>query len=305
MFETYGVRPVKRNDIQNVTFYVMSSNDEAGENSGLYWTSMERFPTPTMTNLYLHADGSASNNQPNSNEVDATTYTYDPSDPVLGIGGSNLDLPCGPYDQSELDKRDDTITFTTQPYNEELPLTGPLIANLFVSSDAIDTDFTVKISDIYPTGEARLIQDSAFRMRWRDGGLTPVYMTKDEVYSITVSLWNTSYIVAPGHALRVSISSSNYPRFSVNRNNGLVLADSEYPGQNITAKNVIYHSEKYPSSFLLPVVTKRSLPKIHNIIDEVTKSYPFVDFEKIEKEHPTFIEDLTKGFRNSIEKNSK
>jgi len=70
-------------------------------------------------------------------------------------------------------------------------------------------------------------------MRWREQtSTTPVYMVPGEVYEVRVSLWNTSYIVAPGHALRVSISSSNAPRFSVNRNNGLLLNDPAYPGKD-------------------------------------------------------------------------
>jgi hypothetical protein len=88
----------------------------------------------------------------------------------------------------------------------------------------------VKISDVYPTGEARLLQDNAVRMRWREGGLEPVNMKKGEVYKVELSLWNTSYVVAPGHNLRFVVSSSNFPRFSVNPNNGLLLADENYPG---------------------------------------------------------------------------
>merc|ERR1712000_174159 len=113
---------------------------------------------------------------------------------------------------------------------------GPLFATLFVTSDAVDTDFMVKVSDLYPTGEAILIQDSAVRMRWREGTLSPVYMTKGEVYEVTLSLWNTSWAVAPGHALRISIQSSNNPRFSVNPQNGLLLNDPAYPGENITSR---------------------------------------------------------------------
>lgn len=194
--------------------------------------------------------------------------------------GNNLELPCGPLDQSEVDTRDDVLTFTTALYEDELALTGPLTATLYVGSDAIDTDFTVKISDVYPTGEVRLLQDSAIRMRWREGTLDPVYMEVGQVYEVEVTLWNTSYIVAPGHALRFSVSSSNYPRFSINRNNGVLLS-SEDPGANITATNTLYHSFKYPSHVNLPVVKKLQLPKIHDVKMEVQKAYPFVDFDAI------------------------
>ena len=144
-------------------------------------------------------------------------------------------------------------------------MTGPLFAKLYVSSDAIDTDFTVKMSDVYPTGEVRLIMDQTARMRWREGGLDPVYMEDGIIYPVDVNLWNTSMAMAPGHKLRVSISSSNYPRFSINPNNGLLLADENYPGQNITAQNTLYHSAQYPSHLILPQVQAKQQPKIHNL----------------------------------------
>lgn len=118
-------------------------------------------------------------------------------------------------DQSEIDKRSDVLNFQTTVFTEELPLTGPLFATIYVSSDAIDTDFMTRVSDVYPTGEVRLLTDNAVRMRWRDGGVNPVYMEAGKVYPISMALWNTSYILAPGHALRVSISSSNNPRYYI------------------------------------------------------------------------------------------
>lgn len=93
-------------------------------------------------------------------------------------------------------------------------------------------------------------------------------------------MWNTSYVVAPGHALRFAISSSNYPRFSINRNNGALLADEEnYPGENITAVNTVYHSATYPSYIDLPVVSKDDLPELHNIKAEFEMAYPTMDYD--------------------------
>lgn len=141
------MRPVERTNVKNVTFYVMSSNDESGLSTANYWTSMETFPIPSMTNYYLHADGSTSTSVPvagNSADSDeSTTYVYDPSNPVPTSGGNNLDMPCGPLDQAENDERSDVLVFETPVLDTPLALTGPLFATLFVSSDAIDTDFMV------------------------------------------------------------------------------------------------------------------------------------------------------------------
>lgn len=116
----------------------------AGLEAANYWTSLEDFPTPTMTKFYLHADGSVSNSPP-SEGAESTTYVYDPTDPVPTVGGNNLDMPCGPLDQAEIDTRSDVLVFETPVLTEVLPLTGALSATLYVSSDAVDTDFMVSL----------------------------------------------------------------------------------------------------------------------------------------------------------------
>jgi putative CocE/NonD family hydrolase len=176
-------------------------------------------------------------------------------------------------DQAQVENRADVLKFQTPVFNSAVYMTGALTATLYVSSDAIDTDFMVKLSDVYPTGEVRIIQDSAMRMRWRKGGVTPVYLEKGTIYEIKVSLWNTSYVVAPGHALRISVASSNWPRFSVNPNNGLLLADAAYPGANITATNTIYHSMTHKSKITIPQVVRPQLPVVH-VLHEVKEAYP-------------------------------
>jgi len=297
LFETFGIRPVARNGIKNVTFYVMSSNDDLGKEAGLYWSSVEKFPTPKMVDYYLNSDKTASTVQKLSS-TESTTYLHDPADPIPTMGGNNLpdsiggSIPCGPLDQSEVDQRSDVLTFQTDVFIDTLPLTGPLFATLYVSSDAIDTDFMVRISDVYPTGEARLLQDNAVRMRWREGE-TPVAMSKGEIYKVEMNLWNTSYIVAPGHALRFAVSSSNFPRFSVNANNGILLADTAYPGENITASNSLYHSAKYPSKVTLPVVKKIQIPTVH-VLKEVQIAYPHLTTEVIDRATKSFEKMLTR-----------
>ena len=138
------MHPVTRPGIKNVTFYVMSSNDEAGLNAANYWTSLEEFPKPTMTNFYMHSDGSASTSKP-VESGSSSSYVYDPADPVPTQGGNNLDIPCGPLDQAVIDERSDVLVFETPVLADALPLTGPLFATLYVSSDAVDTDFMVGI----------------------------------------------------------------------------------------------------------------------------------------------------------------
>jgi putative CocE/NonD family hydrolase len=201
LFEVMGIRPVSRSAVKNVTFYVMSSNDDLGKAAGNYWTSIDTWPAARMTDFYLHGDKTATQTIPKTSDTtsQSTSYKYDPADPVPTLGGNNLpdsiggSIPCGPLDQTPVDSRADVLTFDTPVFDSDLPLTGPLFATIFVGSDAIDTDFTVKISDIYPNGgPVRLLQDSAVRMRWRENGITPVPMKNGEVYKMEVNLWNTS-----------------------------------------------------------------------------------------------------------------
>jgi hypothetical protein len=292
---------VKRPNIKNITFYVMSSNDDAGRAAGQFWTTVESWPRPNPTRFYLHGDGSVSTTRPVVTDglKESTSYVHDPANPIKTKGGNNLfsDAPCGPLDQQEIDSRSDVITFQTPVLTEELVMTGAINGYLYVSSDAIDTDVMVRVSDVYPNGEAHLIQDSAVRMRWRQGGTTPVFMEKGVVYPAYISLWNTSYVVAPGHALRFAISSSNYPRFSVNANNGLLLNDPNYPGENVVATNTIYHSQKFPTYFELPIVKKVQLPQVHDLKAEFTAAYPQVDYDRVMQKAPEIFERMNRMSR--------
>jgi len=305
MYEVFGIRPVARNNIKNVTFYVMSSNDDLGKAAGQFWTTMETFPTPKLTDFYLHADRSAGS-KPDSSQQHSTSYKVDPADPILTIGGNNLPpdiggtIHCGPEDQSPVDSRADVLAFNTAPFTDNFYMTGALTATLYVSSDAVDTDFMIKVSDLYPTGEAILIQDNGFRMRWREepaSGGQPVYVEKGKVYEIKIVMSETSWVIPAGHSLRFSVQSSNNPRFSVNPQNGILLKDPSYPGPNITATNTLYHSAQYPSRVTLPKVNKLQLPPVH-VLKEVQTAYPDLTMEM----GTSFLNGLTKRLKEKFSK---
>ncbi len=280
MLEVFGIRPVKR-AIKQVTFYVMSSTDEAGLAAANYWTTLDAFPETKPTDFFLNGDGTL------GAQVDSeasSAYKVDPSNPIPTLGGNNLpdsiggSIPCGPLDQSPIDSRSDVLTFDTAVYTEELVMTGSMTAELYVSSDAIDTDFMVRISDVYndEAGTVRLLADNAVRMRWRENNLEPMYLESGTVYKITVELWNISYVMAPGHQLRVAVQSSNFPRFSVNQQSGILLADPAYPGVNVTATNTLFHSAQYPSKVSLPLLTQPkevALP-MTNLVHNTLEAYP-------------------------------
>ena len=127
----------------------------------------------------------------------------------------------------------------------------PSVAVLYVSSETPDTDFTVKLVDVYPDGTAYNIQEAAKRMRYREGLSRAVFMEPDEVYEIRFDLHATSNYFGPGHRIRLEVSSSNFPRWSRNFNTGGNNYDET---EWVVTQNTIHHSQRYPSHVLLPVI---------------------------------------------------
>jgi len=242
-----------------VTFYVMGPNELFAR--GNYWTTLDDWPEFTPTAFYLNSSGSLQLTPPAA-DSDQQSFLYDPENPVPTIGGNNLLIECGPLDQSDTEapNRDDVLTFTSDVLADDVWVTGPLIAQLFVSTNASDTDFTVKLTDVHSDESSLLIQDGIIRMRWRNlPNPQPEPTVPGQIYEVSVSLWNTSYVFNKGHRIRVSVSSSNYPRFSVNPNNGLALNQT---GPVYVAENTVFMSDLYPSAIVLPVVQPSQLPKI-------------------------------------------
>jgi len=270
-YELFGLYEMKRSP-ESVTFYVMGANETGAP--GNYWTTLHEFPAYTPTSYFFQADGSLSLEKPDESLAESTTYTYDPSNPIPSNGGNNLEIPCGPFDQREMETRDDVLVFTTPVLADDVVMTGPIAAQLYVSSSAIDTDFIVKITDVFPDGYSHLLEEGAIRMRWRSEGSEPEYMVPGEIYPVHVSLWNISYVIPKGHQLRATVTSSNYPRYSVNANNGNLL--SEGVGELIVAQNTLFHSAEYPSHLILPIVDINDMPE-YDIVRAIEENQDFAD----------------------------
>jgi len=115
---------------------------------------------------------------------------------------------------------------------------------VYVASDAPDTDVTVKLTDVYPDGRSYNLDDTIYRLRYRDGYDKQVMMQPGKVYKVTLPPMFTANTFLPGHRIRVQITASNFPRFDRNLNTG--AANSETTQTRI-ANNAIYHSTVYPS----------------------------------------------------------
>ncbi|KYK34540.1 MAG: hypothetical protein AYK22_05275 [Thermoplasmatales archaeon SG8-52-3] len=232
-----------------VSYYVMSDVDDF-DAPGNEWRYADDWPIlAEETSYYFHDGGVLNNDIPNSNSP--ISYIYDPTDPVPTLGGNNLVLFQGPKDQRPVENRDDVLIFTSDTLTKPIESTGHITARLFVSSDCPDTDFTVKLSDVYPDGRSMLVTDGILRMRNRNGNDHWEFMNSGEIYEVEVDLWSTSYIWNEDHKIRVAVSSSNYPRFLANPNTGQsILEFYQKPTYNI-AQNTLYIDSSNPSCIIL------------------------------------------------------
>ena len=185
-------------------------------------------------------------------------FSYDPMNPVTSYGGNvcctGTAVTGGSLDQRKMETRDDILVYTTQPFTEGMEISGPITPTLYVSSDVKDTDFTVKLIDVYPDGRAFNLDESIQRMRYRDGYDKPlVWMETGRVYKVTLQPLTTSNYFAPGHRLRIEVSSSNFPRFDRNLNTGGNNYDEV---KGVIAHNVVHHSRQYPSQVTVTVVKR-------------------------------------------------
>jgi putative CocE/NonD family hydrolase len=241
--------------LPKVSYYTMGLNR---------WQTADTWPprgTATQT-FYLasagkantiNGDGALTAAPPDADRPDS--FVYDPANPVPSYGGNvcctGNAIQAGAFDQRKNEEREDVLVYTSEPFKEGLEITGSITPTLYVSSNVKDTDFTVKILDVYPDGRAFNLDESIQRMRYRDGyDKPPAWMEAGHVYKVTLQPLTTSNYFAPGHRLRIEISSSNFPRFDRNLNTG---GNNYDESQGVPAQNRVHHSKQYPSSVAVTV----------------------------------------------------
>ena len=202
-------------------------------------------------------DGVLTTKPPKVDRPDA--FSYDPMNPVPSYGGNvcctGNAVVGGALDQQKMEERDDILVYTTEPLKEGMEVSGPVELTLYVSTDVKDTDFTVKLIDVYPDGRAYNLDETIQRARYREGYDKVVWMEKDKVYKVKLGPLTTSNYFEAGHRLRIEVSGSNFPRFDRNMNTGGKNFD-ETSGP--VAHNKVHHSAKYPTSLSLTVVKRKT-----------------------------------------------
>lgn len=241
-------------DWPRVKIFVMGENKWRDENE---WP----LARTVYTDYFLHSgggantrdgDGTLSTEPPAAGPADR--FSYDPLDPVPSLGGNNLGLSAGAHNQSSIEDREDVLCYTTPVLESDVEVTGPITAVIWAASDAVDTDFTVKLVDVLPGGTPVNIQDGIVRAMYRDNDpnrITPLVPGRIEKYE--VDLWATSNLFKQGHRIRVEVSSSCFPRFNRNLNTG-----EPVPGatRTVVANQVIYHDAGHPSRIVLPIIPR-------------------------------------------------
>jgi len=227
-----------------VKIFVMGANQWRFENE---WP----LARTRYVNYYLGGEGRANTLngdgtvtlQPAKNSP-PDVFVYDPASPVPSA-------PMEPTDQREIESREDVLVYTSAPLKKALEVTGPLKVILHAASTAKNTDFTAKLVDVHPDGQAFKVADGIIRASFRDGQTDPKNIVPEQINKYEIDLWATSNLFKKGHCLRVEISSSSFPRFGRNLNTGNAPAtDTTW----VKATQTIHHSSEHPSYIVLPVI---------------------------------------------------
>ena len=238
-----------------VKYFVMGRNA---------WHDEAKWPPAEARQIayYLHSGGSANSasgngalsTAPPASEP-ADRFAYDPASPVPTTGGplccDGQHLAPGAFDQREVESRADVLVYTTAAFDRDYEVTGPVSLDFYASSGAVDTDFTAKLVDVGPDGFARNLTEGIIRARDRESQEHPQLMAPGTVYRFRIDLWSTSNVFLAGHKLRLEISSSNFPRFDRNLNNGQEAGSSS---AFVKAANTVVHDRQHPSALMVSVM---------------------------------------------------
>ena len=148
----------------------------------------------------------------------------------------------GPWDQRAVEARPDVLTYTTEPLERDLEVTGPVRVELWATSSAPSTDFVARLCDVHPDGRSINLTDGIIRA----AGLRP-----GEPQRHLIDLWSTSNLFKAGHRLRLQVTSSCFPRWDRNPNTGHPTgADAEL----VVARQTVLHDREHPSRLVLSVM---------------------------------------------------
>lgn len=229
-----------------VMYYLMGANE---------WATASDWPVPNAKKEAFYLGGGNALLTRPTQDSQPDTYTYDPCNPTPTIGGSIVSYvyPPGSVDVSEVQGRQDVLTYTTAPLTRDVDVVGPVCLVLYASSSAVDTDLVARLSDVFPDGRAIQLQAGALRARYRDLDREPELLEPGRIYCFEIDMWATANRFKAGHRIRLDISSADFPRFDRHTNR------AGEAGDPIPALQTIYHDTERPSRLILSVLTECSI----------------------------------------------
>ncbi|MBX3598240.1 MAG: CocE/NonD family hydrolase [Rhizobiaceae bacterium] len=240
-----------------VSYFLMGANE---------WRRCEQWPPEgaRTTEYFLRSDGRAnslsgtgtlSEIAPVSEPPDL--YVYDPSEPVPSVGGASCcraDVaPVGAFDQRHVEIRNDVLVYTSPVLDKDVDVVGPVELVIFAATDAPDTDWTAKLVDVHPDGKAINICDGIIRARFRNPAEPPSNIEPGQIYEYRIDLGATANRFLRGHAIRLEVSSSNFPAYDVNDNTGATIT-SRNPNKVRIATQAVFHDAERCSRLRLSLL---------------------------------------------------
>ncbi|MCZ2151432.1 MAG: CocE/NonD family hydrolase [Bryobacterales bacterium] len=228
------------------------------------WVQYEDWPVPgtKFTPVYLASGGNANSMRGDGklqfeapSGAEADRFVYDPNNPVPSLGGNDCcgaPFPTGPRDQRPVESRHDVLVYTSEILKDPLAIAGPVKMKLYAATDGRDTDFMIKLVDVYPDGTAWNIAEGILRARFHKGLDKMDLLEPNRAYELEIDMRGTANVFQPGHRIRVDVTSSNFPQYDRNPNTGEDLGAS---GTVRVARQTVFHSSAAKSHIVLPVVS--------------------------------------------------
>lgn len=242
-FDTYLKDSKSSNELPKIKFFEIGSKK---------WIEVNELPKTKEIVYYLNSDRSL---QRKTSSKGKDTFVFDPNNPIETLGGANIHFPFfgdtnGIRTQNQLEKRKDLLVYSSETLKKSLNVFGKIKATLYVSTSAEDADFTVKINQVHSDGTITNLRDGIQRLSFSKSLNYRQFPEPESINKVEVDLGYISALIPKGSKISIHISSSNYPKFSLNPGTKQnALKTSEFS----TATQTIYSSSKYKSSIRIPV----------------------------------------------------
>ena len=220
------------------------------------WKTANNWPVENSkcTAIYLTSDGHANTSSGDGKLVfeevsdeKSDEYAYDPKNPstfIIDMSENEIGVP---EDYTEEEKRDDILCYTTDTLEEDFTITGDIDVELYISSDAVDTDFMVRITDVDENGKSIKLADGIISAKYRNSFEKAEYLEKDKVYKINILTTKISNTFKKGHKIRFTVTSSAKNFVFPNSN----TKDGFNSTEIVIANNKIHHGGQYPSKIIV------------------------------------------------------